>query len=47
MLLLSDAAPDAAVRAIAHGLTPTLYSSEGIAAFAAAAGRPAGGSACT
>ncbi len=37
VLLLSECGPDAAASALEHELTPTLYSSEGIAAFAAAA----------
>jgi alanine racemase len=37
VLLLSECGPEAAASALEHGLTPTLYSSEGIAAFAAAA----------
>jgi alanine racemase len=44
VLLLSECAPDAVETAIEYGLTPTLYSSEAIAAFAAgarAAGRRA------
>ena len=43
VLLLSECGVDAAGTALAYGLTPTLYSSEGIGAFAAAAriaGRP-------
>ena len=41
VLLLSECGPDAVDTALAYGLTPTLYSSEAIAAFAAA--RPRGG----
>ena len=44
VLLLSECGPDAVEAAIEHGLTPTLYSREAIAAFAAgarAAGRRA------
>ncbi|HWF14990.1 MAG TPA: alanine racemase [Acidimicrobiales bacterium] len=41
VLLLSECGPDAVETALAYGLTPTLYSSESIAAFAAA-GRAAG-----
>ena len=37
VLLLSECGPDAVDTALAYGLTPTLYSAEGIAAFAAAA----------
>jgi alanine racemase len=37
VLLLSECGSDAVETALAYGLTPTLYSSEGIAAFAAAA----------
>jgi alanine racemase len=37
VLLLSECGPDAVDTALAYGLTPTLYSTEGIAAFAAAA----------
>jgi alanine racemase len=43
VLLLSECDPAAAETALAYGLTPTLYSAEGIAAFCAAAtaaGRP-------
>jgi alanine racemase len=43
VLLLSECGVDAAGTALAYGLTPTLYSTEGIGAFAAAAriaGRP-------
>jgi alanine racemase len=43
VLLLSECGADAAGTALAYGLTPTLYSTDGIAAFAAAAriaGRP-------
>ena len=43
VLLLSECDPAAASTALSYGLTPTLYSAEGIAAFsaaAAAAGRP-------
>ena len=43
VLLLSECDPAAAPTALSYGLTPTLYSEEGIAAFraaAAAAGRP-------
>ena len=43
VLLLSECDPAAAATALSYGLTPTLYSPEGIAAFsaaAAAAGRP-------
>jgi alanine racemase len=43
VLLLSECGADAAGTALAYGLTPTLYSTEGIGAFAAAArlaGRP-------
>jgi alanine racemase len=42
VLLLSECDPAAATIALSYGLTPTLYSAEGIAAFsaAAAAGRP-------
>ena len=43
VLLLSECDPGAAATALSYGLTPTLYSAEGIAAFtaaAAAAGRP-------
>ena len=43
VLLLSECDPAAAATALSYGLTPTLYSAEGIAAFsaaAAAAGRP-------
>jgi alanine racemase len=43
VLLLSECDPAAATTALSYGLTPTLYSAEGIAAFsAAAAGRPVG-----
>ena len=45
VLLLSECDPAAAATALSFGLTPTLYSAEGIAAFsaaAAAAGRPVG-----
>jgi alanine racemase len=45
VLLLSECDPGAAATALAFGLTPTLYSREGIEAFtaaAAAAGRPVG-----
>ncbi len=45
MLLLSECGPDAVDTALAYGLTPTLYSRDGIAAFAAAAratGTPVG-----
>ena len=38
VLLLSECGPDAVETALAYGLTPTLYSAEGIAAFGAAAG---------
>jgi alanine racemase len=38
VLLLSECDPAAAPTAVAYGLTPTLYSAEGIAAFTAAAG---------
>ncbi len=44
VLLLSECDPAAATTALAYGLTPTLYTPEGIAAFAVAAataGRPA------
>ena len=44
VLLLSECDPAAAATALSYGLTPTLYSAEGIAAWsaaAAAAGRPA------
>ena len=43
VLLLSECGPDAADTALAYGLTPTLYSTGGIQAFAAAArtARPA------
>jgi alanine racemase len=37
VLLLSECGPDAVDTALAYGLTPTLYSAEGIAAFATAA----------
>ena len=37
VLLLSECGPDAVETALAYGLTPTLYSAEGIAAFGAAA----------
>ena len=37
VLLLSECDPAAATTALAYGLTPTLYSAEGIAAFTAAA----------
>jgi alanine racemase len=37
VLLLSECDPAAAAAAVAYGLTPTLYSAEGIAAFTAAA----------
>jgi len=37
VLLLSECGPEAAPSALEHGLTPTLYTAEGIAAFAAAA----------
>ena len=37
VLLLSECGPDAVDTALAYGLTPTLYSSEAIAAFAAGA----------
>jgi len=37
VLLLSESGPDAVETALAYGLTPTLYSAEGIAAFGAAA----------
>ncbi len=37
VLLLSECGPDAVDTALAYGLTPTLYSADGIAAFAAAA----------
>jgi alanine racemase len=37
VLLLSECGPDAADSALEHRLTPTLYTSEGIAAFASAA----------
>jgi alanine racemase len=37
VLLLSECGPEAVDTALAYGLTPTLYSAEGIAAFAAAA----------
>jgi alanine racemase len=37
VLLLSECGPDAVDTALAYGLTPTLYSAEGIGAFAAAA----------
>ena len=43
VLLLSECDPGAAATALSYGLTPTLYSAEGIAAFTAAAtaaGRP-------
>ena len=43
VLLLSECDPGAAATALAYGLTPTLYSAEGIEAFSAAAtgaGRP-------
>ncbi len=42
VLLLSECDPAAAATALSYGLTPTLYTPEGIAAFgaAAAAGRP-------
>ena len=43
VLLLSECDPGAAATALSYGLTPTLYSAEGIGAFtaaAAAAGRP-------
>ncbi len=43
VLLLSECDPGAAATALTYGLTPTLYSAEGIAAFTAAAtaaGRP-------
>jgi len=43
VLLLSECDPAAAATALSYGLTPTLYSAEGIAAFhaaAAASGRP-------
>jgi alanine racemase len=43
ILLLSECDPAAAATALSYGLTPTLYSAEGIAAFstaAATAGRP-------
>ena len=45
VLLLSECDPAAATTALSYGLTPTLYSAEGIAAWsvaAAAAGRPVG-----
>jgi len=45
VLLLSECDPAAAATALSYGLTPTLYSAEGIAAFSAAAlaaGRPVG-----
>jgi len=45
VLLLSECDPAAAETALSYGLTPTLYSAEGIAAWsaaAAAAGRPVG-----
>jgi alanine racemase len=44
VLLLSECDPAAAATALSYGLTPTLYSAEGIAAWtaAAAAGRPIG-----
>jgi alanine racemase len=45
VLLLSECDPAAATTALSYGLTPTLYSAEGIAAFsaaAAAAGRSVG-----
>ena len=48
VLLLSECDPAAAATALSYGLTPTLYSAEGIAAFSAAAGwRRDGRSACT
>jgi alanine racemase len=37
VLLLSECGPDAVETALAYGLTPTLYSAEGIGAFGAAA----------
>ncbi len=37
ILLLSECDPAAAATALSHGLTPTLYSAEGISAFSAAA----------
>jgi alanine racemase len=37
VLLLSECGPDAVDTALAYGLTPTLYSADGIAAFGAAA----------
>jgi len=37
VLLLSECGPDAVETALAYGLTPTLYSAQGIAAFGAAA----------
>ena len=37
VLLLSECGPDAVETALAYGLTPTLYSAEGIAAFGTAA----------
>jgi alanine racemase len=37
VLLLSECGPDAVETALAYGLTPTLYTAEGIAAFGAAA----------
>jgi len=37
VLLLSECGPDAAATALAYGLTPTLYTREGIEAFAAVA----------
>jgi alanine racemase len=37
VLLLSECGPEAVDTALAYGLTPTLYSTEGIVAFAAAA----------
>ena len=45
VLLLSECDPAAAATALSYGLTPTLYSAEGIAAWSAAAisaGRPVG-----
>jgi alanine racemase len=42
VLLLSECGPDAADTALAYGLTPTLYSPEGVEAFAMAARGPGG-----